>query len=243
MSAGCEASGDRHEKYARRYPTTEIDGLVTVGPFLAGERPVPNLRGWLLLVAVRPGNNAHLTGRLLLRAAWKGDEGLEVDGFVLYRGGITYVPWPVVALSIENSGEGADPSTVAVNWVPVFRDEPADPAISSVLTGHTATQTGGPEPPHTAGFLVPEGATSYRVMPRSATVAELTVREMSPEGELARYNIASNGTATVLPGTETGTGAWRHTPGGVDAGIVIESGATNGAGVTVYWRYDLGALR
>jgi hypothetical protein len=238
-----------HEALARRYPIRTFDGsasgeLGSPPPWHSGDTYDPSILGWLLSMIVSPGANSLLQGTLRLRFPTKDIVAQDIAAFSLARGGIVFIPWPFVNLQIvdANTTNTAD-STASVSFWPVFRSDPFPTGISSVLYGRTrATIPGG----LTVAVSVPSGATGYRIMPAGAVANPFTVQELGsgPAGPLvySQYRIAPVTTSTAVPGTEIGEGAWRETPPGPGARIDVTGGVA-GELLTVFWKYELGALR
>jgi hypothetical protein len=237
---------DRHVRFERRFPPRTFEGGDDPPPWHAGDSYVPDLAGWVLSVVLSyeitdppTPSTARVRGTLQLRTAWKAAADYVVAGFALGAGGRLYIPWPAIELRLadENGGNTLD-TTAVITFTPVFRDEPRPAGITTLLYGRTK----GTLPK--AGSLtipVPPGATEYRVMPVGETGNPLSVLEQASGIEYAQYRIDAVTASALPPGTETGAGAWRETPPQPEAQITVD-GVEDDA-FTVFFRYDLGAMR
>jgi hypothetical protein len=189
-------------------------------------------------------------GTLRLRFPTKDIVAQNVERFFCSRSGVVFIPWPFVDLSLEDANTAnVNESTASASLWPVFRSDPFPSGVSTVLFGRTRGATAG-GPPAFLRATVPSGATAYRVMPAEDVPNTLIVRERGAGTSgtpgsgtvFASYRVGPVTTTAVVPGTELGEGAWRESPPSPQAEIEVESGAV-GDDVTVFWKYDLGALR
>jgi hypothetical protein len=231
----------RNETLARLYPTRSFSNT---DPWRAGDTPIPGLVGWVLRAAVEIDPSAQLEGDLVLGATMKGYGQHRVQGFDFTSGGVAYIPWPSVELTItDRKADNGGESKVTVSFWPVFRSDPPPFGIGSVLFGQDRHDIEEGEP-DSYSFPVPYGATEYRVMPVTVSAGEMTVEEVTTAGGtstvLARWKEDQTTVGSV--GLQAGAGGWRPVPTRPGGAIRVSTGSA-GDYVTAFWRYDLGALR